>query len=91
MAPIIGLLIAIYRIQTQPIISGGFQDLDSGVFTTAIWTIHFGMDGSARESQRRISSIMNILQADIVGLLETENQRIIGGSREMQFFSQSYP
>ncbi|GAA5867656.1 hypothetical protein JCM3774_001547, partial [Rhodotorula dairenensis] len=53
------------------------------VVTAAIWTVHFGLDGRMWESQRRMADFMRNAEVDIIGLLETDNHRIVGGNREL--------
>jgi endonuclease/exonuclease/phosphatase family metal-dependent hydrolase len=52
-------------------------------FTAAIWTIHFGLDNSMWVSEERMRWILNELQVDVVGLLESDLQRIITGNRDL--------
>ncbi|GAA5985216.1 hypothetical protein JCM10908_002572 [Rhodotorula pacifica] len=53
------------------------------VVTAAIWTVHFGLDGRMWESQRRMANFMREAEVDVIGLLETDNHRIVGGNREL--------
>ncbi|SDA02991.1 BZ3500_MvSof-1268-A1-R1_Chr11-1g03251 [Microbotryum saponariae] len=56
---------------------------DSRLITAGIWTVHFAMDGKMWESQRRMAAIIRDAQLDVVGLLESDVQRLVGGNREM--------
>lgn len=53
------------------------------LFTAGIWTVHFSLDQHMYDSTRRISSIVKELELDILGLLETDLQRIVYGNRDM--------
>lgn len=54
-----------------------------------IWTVHFGVDSGMWESQRRIRDIVEELELDVLGLLETDLQRIVMGNRDLtQFISE---
>ncbi|GAA6038296.1 hypothetical protein JCM8097_003930 [Rhodosporidiobolus ruineniae] len=58
------------------------------VVTAGIWTVHFGLDGRMWESQRRMAELFLDAEIDVVGLLETDVHRIVGGNRDLtQFIS----
>ncbi|GAA5887107.1 hypothetical protein JCM5296_001596 [Sporobolomyces johnsonii] len=58
--------------------------------TAAIWTVHFGLDGKMWESQRRMAQIIRDAEIDVIGLLETDVHRIVGGNRDItQWISHS--
>ncbi len=52
------------------------------VITAGIWTIHFSLDNDMWSSERRIRDLIRELEVDVVGLLETDLQRIIMGNRD---------
>lgn len=50
--------------------------------TAGIWTIHFGLDNPMWTSERRMASLIRDMELDVVGLLESDTQRIIMGNRD---------
>lgn len=52
------------------------------VITAGIWTIHFSLDNDMWSSERRIRDLIKELEIDVIGLLETDLQRIIMGNRD---------
>ncbi|GAA5959623.1 hypothetical protein JCM21900_002958 [Sporobolomyces salmonicolor] len=63
---------------------------ENRLVTAAIWTVHFGLDGKMWESQRRMAQIMRDAEIDVIGLLETDVHRIVGGNRDItQWISHS--
>lgn len=69
----------IYRFPTVP-----FQPFNesSQSFTAGIWCVHFGLDNDMWSSETRMRDLIHDAQVDIVGLLETDTQRLIGGNRD---------
>ena len=59
---------------------------DDKVITAGIWTIHFSLDNDMWSSERRIRDLIKELEVDVVGLLETDLQRIIMGNRDTTQF-----
>lgn len=55
---------------------------DDKVLTAGIWTIHFSLDNDMWSSERRIRDLIKELEVDVIGLLETDLQRIIMGNRD---------
>lgn len=55
---------------------------DEKVITAGIWTIHFSLDNDMWSSERRIRDAIKELELDVVGLLESDLQRIIMGMRD---------
>jgi endonuclease/exonuclease/phosphatase family metal-dependent hydrolase len=55
---------------------------DSKLITAGIWTIHFSIDNDMWSSERRIESLIRETELDVVGLLESDLQRIIMGNRD---------
>ena len=52
------------------------------LITAGIWTIHFSLDNDMWSSERRQRDAIKELELDVVGLLETDTQRIIMGNRD---------
>lgn len=52
------------------------------VVTAGIWTIHFGLDGGMRASERRMADLLRDAELDVVGLLESDTFHPITGSRD---------
>lgn len=59
---------------------------ESQSFTAGIWCVHFGLDNDMWSSETRMLNLLRDAEVDIVGLLETDTQRLIGGNRD---FSQT--
>lgn len=55
---------------------------DSKLITAGIWTIHFSIDNDMWSSERRMESLIRETELDLVGLLESDLQRIIMGNRD---------
>ncbi|KAL5335726.1 Frag1/DRAM/Sfk1 family-domain-containing protein [Aspergillus crustosus] len=53
------------------------------VVTAGIWTVHFGLDNDMWASERRMRDVIEELELDVIGLLESDNQRIIMGNRDV--------
>lgn len=51
--------------------------------TAGIWTIHFGLDNDMWASEQRMIDLLQDLEVDVVGLLETDTQRITMGNRDL--------
>ncbi|GAA5953754.1 hypothetical protein JCM3765_006958 [Sporobolomyces pararoseus] len=63
---------------------------ENRIITAAIWTVHFGLDGKMWESQRRMAQIVRDAEIDVIGLLESDVHRIVGGNRDItQYISES--
>ncbi|KAI9670208.1 MAG: hypothetical protein M1831_006421 [Alyxoria varia] len=61
----------------------------SQLITAGIWTIHFSIDSPMHDSRYRMSTLLRELEIDVIGLLESDLQRIIMGNRDVtQFFSE---
>ncbi len=59
---------------------------DDKILTTGIWTIHFSLDNDMWSSERRMRDIIKELEIDVIGLLESDTQRIIMGNRDTSQF-----
>ncbi|KAK6458918.1 Frag1/DRAM/Sfk1 family-domain-containing protein [Scheffersomyces xylosifermentans] len=55
---------------------------DSRSFTTGIWCVHFGLDNDMWSSETRMRDLIKDAEIDIIGLLESDTQRLIGGNRD---------
>ena len=55
---------------------------DDKVMTAGIWTIHFSLDNDMWSSERRMRDLIKELEIDVIGLLESDLQRIIMGNRD---------
>lgn len=51
-------------------------------FTAGIWCVHFGLDNDMWSSETRMLNLLREAEVDIVGLLESDTQRLIGGNRD---------
>ncbi|BEJ12602.1 hypothetical protein CspHIS471_0210620 [Cutaneotrichosporon sp. HIS471] len=56
---------------------------EHNIFTGGIYTVHFGIDEPGRDSQRRIASLVEEMQVDVLGLLETDLHRFVYGNRDL--------
>ncbi|PLW18641.1 hypothetical protein PCANC_13318 [Puccinia coronata f. sp. avenae] len=62
---------------------------ENRTFKAGIWTVHFAVDSGMWETQRRIKDIVEELELDVIGLLETDLQRIVMGNRDItQYISE---
>ncbi|KAI4188516.1 MAG: hypothetical protein L6R41_002078 [Letrouitia leprolyta] len=52
------------------------------LITAGIWTIHFSLDNDMWSSERRMRDLIKELEVDVIGLLESDLQRIIMGNRD---------
>ncbi|KAK0384488.1 hypothetical protein NLU13_8574 [Sarocladium strictum] len=52
------------------------------VLTAGIWTIHFSLDNDMWSSEYRMRDLIKEMELDVVGLLESDQQRIIMGNRD---------
>lgn len=55
---------------------------DDKILTAGIWTIHFSLDNDMWSSERRVGDLIKELEIDVIGLLESDLQRIIMGNRD---------
>lgn len=56
------------------------------VITAGIWTIHFSLDNDMWSSEYRMRDVIKELEIDVIGLLESDLQRIIMGNRDTTQF-----
>jgi hypothetical protein len=59
---------------------------DDKILTAGIWTIHFSLDNDMWSSEYRMRDVIKELELDVVGLLESDLQRIIMGNRDTTQF-----
>lgn len=59
---------------------------DEKILTAGIWTVHFSLDNDMWSSEYRMRDVMKELEIDVMGLLETDLQRIIMGNRDTSQF-----
>lgn len=53
------------------------------VMTAGIWTVHFGLDNDMWASEDRMRNVINELEIDVIGFLESDTQRAIMGHRDL--------
>ncbi|KYK54841.1 calcofluor white hypersensitive protein [Drechmeria coniospora] len=56
------------------------------VLTAGIWTIHFSLDNDMWSSEYRMRDLIKEMELDVVGLLESDLQRVIMGNRDTTQF-----
>lgn len=54
----------------------------SKTFTAGIWCVHFGLDNDMWSSETRMRDLIRDAEVDIIGLLESDTERLIGGNRD---------
>jgi hypothetical protein len=59
---------------------------DEKVLTAGIWTVHFSLDNDMWSSEYRMRDLIKEMELDVVGLLESDLQRIIMGNRDTTQF-----
>ncbi len=59
---------------------------DDRILTAGIWTIHFSLDNDMWSSEYRMRDLIKEMELDVVGLLESDLQRIIMGNRDTTQF-----
>lgn len=55
-------------------------------FSAGIWTIHFSLDNDMWSSEHRMRDLIKEMEVDVIGLLESDLQRIIMGNRDSTQF-----
>ncbi|KAI7550925.1 calcofluor white hypersensitive protein [Hortaea werneckii] len=55
---------------------------DNKLITAGIWTIHFSIDDDLRASEKRMEFLLKGAELDLIGLLESDQQKIIMGNRD---------
>ncbi|KFY76053.1 hypothetical protein V498_09771, partial [Pseudogymnoascus sp. VKM F-4517 (FW-2822)] len=56
------------------------------LITAGIWTVHFSLDNDMWSSEYRMLDALRDLELDVVGLLESDLQRVIMGNRDTTQF-----
>ncbi|PFH57169.1 hypothetical protein XA68_15414 [Ophiocordyceps unilateralis] len=56
------------------------------IMTAGIWTVHFSLDNDMWSSEYRMRDLIKELELDVVGLLESDLQRVIMGNRDTTQF-----
>ncbi|SCU91213.1 LAME_0E11672g1_1 [Lachancea meyersii CBS 8951] len=56
---------------------------EDNLITAGIWTIHFGLDNYMWSSEDKMTQLLKDMEVDVVGLLETDTQRITMGNRDL--------
>ncbi|ANB13481.1 Cwh43p [Sugiyamaella lignohabitans] len=56
---------------------------ESKLMTAGIWTIHFGLDNDMWASEGRMRDVIEELEIDVIGFLESDTQRAIMGFRDL--------
>jgi hypothetical protein len=56
---------------------------EAKLMTTGIWTIHFGLDNDMWASEVRMRDLIEELEIDVIGFLESDTQRAIMGHRDL--------
>ncbi|KAK4187633.1 Frag1/DRAM/Sfk1 family-domain-containing protein [Podospora australis] len=56
------------------------------LFTAGIWTIHFSLDNDMWSSEYRMRDLIKEMEVDVIGLLESDLQRVIMGNRDTTQF-----
>lgn len=59
---------------------------EDNLITAGIWTIHFSLDNDMWSSEVRMRDLIKELEIDVIGLLESDLQRIIMGNRDTTQF-----
>lgn len=53
------------------------------LMTAGIWTVHFGLDNDMWASEVRMRNVIEELEVDVIGFLESDTQRVIMGNRDL--------
>ena len=56
---------------------------DAKLMTAGIWTVHFGLDNDMWASEGRMRDVIEELEVDVIGFLESDTQRAIMGHRDL--------
>ena len=60
------------------------QDFDSlPIIRIGIWAVHFGIDKNLRSSEHRMSRLIESLDLDVIGLVESDLMRPLMGNRDL--------
>lgn len=85
-AMLVNILFACATVRRAPADNHKPYHGDDHLLTAGIWTIHFSLDNHMWSSEYRMRDLMRDLELDVVGLLESDLQRIIMGNRDTTQF-----
>ncbi|MBE3044656.1 hypothetical protein IMZ48_19265, partial [Candidatus Bathyarchaeota archaeon] len=85
-AMLVNLLFACATVQRAPTNDHTPYHAEERLLTAGIWTIHFSLDNDMWSSEYRMRDLLRELELDVVGLLESDLQRIIMGNRDTTQF-----
>ncbi|KAI2792896.1 Protein cwh43 [Penicillium oxalicum] len=77
---LLSVSVAYLRFPTNDYVSHHKEDK---VVTAGIWTVHFGLDNNMWAAERRMRDVLGELELDVIGFLESDNQRIIMGNKDV--------
>lgn len=80
---LISVSVAYFRFPTYDYVPYHKEDR---ILTAGIWTIHFSLDNDMWSSEYRMRDVIKELEIDVIGLLESDLQRIIMGNRDTTQF-----
>ncbi|CAG8562983.1 841_t:CDS:10 [Ambispora gerdemannii] len=80
---VISFVIVFIRLPSQP---PQPYHPDQKLLTAGIWTVHFGLDNDMWASEYRMRDVIKELELDVIGLLESDLERIIMGNRDLTQF-----
>ncbi|SPN99184.1 related to CWH43 - putative sensor/transporter protein [Cephalotrichum gorgonifer] len=85
-ALLVNILFALATVRRVP--SNDYQPHhgEDRLITAGIWTVHFSLDNDMWSSENRMRNLIQEMELDVVGLLETDLQRIIMGNRDTTQF-----
>ncbi|KAJ5132650.1 hypothetical protein N7448_006808 [Penicillium atrosanguineum] len=73
----------IYVLAALQLLSISPHHKEDKVVTAGIWTVHFGLDNDMWAAERRMRDVLGELELDVIGFLESDNQRIIMGNKDV--------
>ncbi|OMJ25184.1 Protein cwh43 [Smittium culicis] len=78
---VLGWLVMFWRIPSPSQTPAPYHPKER-IITSAIWTIHFDIDNELWSAEQRILEAVRDLEADVMGFLESDTERIIMGNRD---------
>lgn len=85
-AMLVNILFACATVRRAPTNDHTPHHGEERLLTAGIWTIHFSLDNHMWSSEYRMRNLLRELELDVVGLLESDLQRIIMGNRDTTQF-----
>ncbi|ODN89207.1 calcofluor white hypersensitive protein [Cryptococcus wingfieldii CBS 7118] len=82
-AGLFSLLSILYSFSRIPVQAPAPYYPEHRIFSAGIWTVHFGVDKDGRDSQRRMRDLVQGMEVDVLGLLETDLHRFVYGNRDL--------